>query len=122
MSIGPVFGAANVAGTSAAQRNGTDVERAQQEVTNQGRQVSGQRKAEAAEGVGSTETDNNETHDRDADGRRLWEVDAEDENAPDRQQSSAGDSADQKEQASSSVPGPKDPHGDLGNSLDLLAE
>ncbi len=118
MSVGPVSGAANVAGTSAAQRTGSDVQQTQQATTNQSRKVASQTKAEAAAGVGSTDTDHNQTSDRDADGRRLWEIDSESADAKDQDQPSDPTNPADSQQTS----GARDPHGDLGNSLDLMAE
>jgi hypothetical protein len=103
MSIGPLGAAAGTAGSPLAQMQGPDVERAQEEVGAQRRQVYHGRKAEAAAGVGEPDGEDHETHDRGADGRRPWEEQPEpeaDAGPPDLRQS-------------------KDPSEQSGNLLDL---
>jgi hypothetical protein len=103
MSIGPLGGAASVAGTPLAQAKGSDVERAHGEVGAQRRRVYHGQKAEAAAGVGQPDGEDHETADRDADGRRPWE----DQPAPEENAASQG------------VPRSKDPSRQSGNLLDL---
>ncbi len=75
MSIGPLAGlAGSVAGSPLAQTKGSDVERAQHETANLQRRVGNDLRAEDAAGIGRTDGDDHETSDRDADGRRLWEI------------------------------------------------
>ncbi len=73
MSVGPMASiAASLAGTSFAQSRGSDVERTSQDSVQRERRVASEQHAEAAAGVGVTDQDQ-ETSERDADGRRLWE-------------------------------------------------
>jgi hypothetical protein len=72
MSVGPTTFAASLAATSLSQARGSETERAQHETAAKERQIEGDRHAESAAGVGTTEGDE-ATGDRDADGRRLWE-------------------------------------------------
>ena len=101
--MGSVPGSA--AGSQLPQTKGTDIERAGQDVANQDRQIKADQKAQDAAGIGATEEDQ-ETSDRDADGRRLWE----------RRQSQqqAEGSTDEEGQTKS-----KDTSGTSGNQLDL---
>jgi hypothetical protein len=73
MSIGPTGMAASAAGTPLAQKKGSAIERAGEEVGAQRRQVYHDQKAEAAAGVGEPDGENHETAERDGDGRRPWE-------------------------------------------------
>jgi hypothetical protein len=74
MSIGSLPAVvASAAGTSLAQSKGTDVERANNEVSAQQRQTYNAMKAESAAGIGETDGQDHETAERDADGRRMWE-------------------------------------------------
>src|SRR5213079_2741897 len=74
MSIGPLASLpASLAGQALAQTHGSEVERAAQETVAQQLRASGVKKAEAAAGVGATDAEGDEAHERDADGRRLWE-------------------------------------------------
>lgn len=92
MSIGPAGFIGSFAGTPMSQSQGSDVDRARGERANQQRQVASEQQAEKAAGIGATDEDQ-AAEDRDADGRRLWEVDEqvtveqgpEDEQAPARQ-------------------------------------
>jgi hypothetical protein len=73
MSIGPLASLpASVAGQSLAQAQGSEVERAALETGAQQHRVAGEKKAEAAAGVGTTDAEG-EAQERDADGRRMWE-------------------------------------------------
>jgi hypothetical protein len=102
-SMGGVVGSA--AGAPLSQTSGSETERTQKDSAASGRQAVHEKKAADAAGIGTTEQDQ-ETSERDADGRRFWEDTAEkkpdeadDPNAPPRQA--------------------KDPTGESGNSLDL---
>jgi hypothetical protein len=77
MNVGATTGAfASAAGAPLSQLAGAETERAQKDSSAQQRQAYGDSKAERAEGIGETEQDQ-ETSERDADGRRLWEAPAE---------------------------------------------
>ncbi|HVX16379.1 MAG TPA: hypothetical protein VHC22_34655 [Pirellulales bacterium] len=102
MSVGPTTFAASLAATS-LQARGSETERAQLDTAAKERRIDGDRKAENAAGVGTTEGDE-ATSDRDADGRRLWE------RPPTRSGASATDETPE---------GPKDPTGQSGSLLDL---
>lgn len=103
MSVGPTTFAASLAATSLSQARG-DAERVQQDTAAKERQIEGDRQAESAEGVGTTDGDE-AAGDRDADGRRLWEK------PPARKESSDGD-----DELSAPI---KDPTGQSGSLLDL---
>lgn len=107
MSVGPMGMMGSVAGSHLAQTKGADVEKAQQDTTDQSRQAEFNTSAESAAGVGETEEDQ-ETSDRDADGRRLWE------SPQDRQSGGPNDT-----QQTDSTPCSKDPSGQRGTHLDL---
>ncbi len=102
-SMGIVGGAA---GSSLSQRAGSEVERTQQETAAKERQISSDKKAERAAGIGETEQDQGAS-DRDADGRRLWET-------PDD-----GNPASEQDDATQSTRHSKDPSGQSGGQLDL---
>lgn len=106
MSIGPLAGqiAASAAGSPLAQTKGGEVERAQHETMTQQRTVESSMKAEAASGIGETDSDNNMPNERDADGRRFWERILKDGRKRGEQE---------PQQA------PKDPTGQTGSQLDL---
>jgi hypothetical protein len=57
-----------------AQTKGADAERSPQEVTQHERQVQGELKSETAAGIGAADGEDKATSERDADGRRLWEL------------------------------------------------
>jgi hypothetical protein len=69
--LGGVVGSA--AGSQLSQTTGSDNERAQKESVGQERQLNTTQRAEQSAGIGQTERDQ-ETTERDADGRRLWEA------------------------------------------------
>src|SRR5438105_3790704 len=75
MSIG--FGGitGSAAGAPLSQTAGSETERAQKDSSAQHRQVDGDQRSERAAGIGQTEQDE-ESSERDADGRRLWEAPA----------------------------------------------
>ena len=107
MNIGPLGIIGSIAGSPLAQSKGSEVDRAAHDTSNQARQISAENKAEQAAGIGRTEEDQ-ESSERDADGRRLWEEQAE-ETSPDETPS--------HEDAESRRS--KDPTGDRGRQLDL---
>jgi len=108
MSVGALGGlVGSAAGAPLSQTSGSETERAQRETATQSREASAAERAERAAGIGTTEQDQ-ETNERDADGRRLWEAPAEG----------------QKDAAAAEPVGPavrqsKDPTGQCGNNLDL---
>jgi hypothetical protein len=107
MSIGMLGGiAGSVAGAPLAQAKGPDVERAQQDVGAHQRRAEGQQKAESAAGIGQTDEDQ-QTGERDADGRLPWQVPARPDDGTDE------DSAAGRPQAN-------DPDGHSGSLLDLM--
>lgn len=106
MSVGPASIVGSFAGTQMAQSQGPDVDRARGERANQQRQVSSENLAEKAAGIGATDEDQ-ATEDRDADGRRLWEIDEQ----PSQEQASEPSETD-------SHPS-RDPSGNTGSHLDL---
>ena len=71
--LGGLIGSA--AGVPLSQTAGSETERAQKESLGQSRQIDANQKAENAAGIGQTEQDQ-ESSERDADGRRLWETPA----------------------------------------------
>jgi hypothetical protein len=76
MSMGPLAGiAVSAAGVPLSQSAGGDIERVQKDALSQQRQVVSNQEAEQAAGIGQTEQDQ-ESSERDADGRRPWEAPA----------------------------------------------
>jgi hypothetical protein len=77
MSLLPLGGiVTSAAGAPLQQTVGSESERTQRDTGVQQRQVDANDRAEQAAGIGTTEEDQ-ETSERDADGRRLWEGPAE---------------------------------------------
>src|SRR4051812_48995592 len=73
MSMGPLGGiVGSAAGTSLSQTAGAETERSQRDTAAQQRQTDGNERTELAAGIGQTQEDQ-ESSERDADGRRLWE-------------------------------------------------
>ena len=106
MSVGPTGFIGSVAGTSLSQTKGTEMERTQQDASAQARQIKVDQTAENAAGIGETEQDE-QTSERDADGRRLWENPLPAEDA-------SQSSADQLQPPTS-----RDATGERGTQLDL---
>jgi hypothetical protein len=65
---------ASIAGAPAAQIAGSEVDRAKGETAAQRRAQTSEIKAEQAAGIGATDGEDHTTSDRDADGRRMWEL------------------------------------------------
>jgi hypothetical protein len=87
-----------VAGTPLAQAKGSDVERTQQDSSNQQRRVQNDTKAADAAGIGQTDGEDHEAAERDADGRRIWERIAKSkphDEAPDEQSRPSRDASGQ---------------------------
>jgi hypothetical protein len=103
-SLGIVSGLASIPSSQRAH----DAERVQHETTNQARATEAVENAAAAAGIGETEEDS-QASDRDADGRRPWEINSADQKKSDQ------------EGATSAAPPSlsKDPTGTRGNLLDL---
>jgi hypothetical protein len=103
--LGGILGSA--AGVPLSQNAGSETERAQKDSQAQHRQVDSDQRAERAAGIGQTEQDQ-ESSERDADGRRLWEAPA---------QSSKDDKSD--DASAPPVRQSKDATGQSGTQLDL---
>jgi hypothetical protein len=73
MNVGSLGIVAGTAGAGLAQRVGSDVDRAEQDAAAQKLLADAAQWAENAAGVGQTNEDQ-ETEERDADGRRPWEI------------------------------------------------
>jgi hypothetical protein len=99
----PLGLAGAAAATPLAQRQ-SETDQAQHEAASHARQASGEKQAENASGIGQTDEDQ-PAFDRDADGRRIWEIRAPREKEDDE-----------------AVPEPtqaKDTTGEVGGQLDL---
>ena len=108
MSVGPLGGVfTSVAGSPLAQTAGSDVDRTRQAASNQQRQLQALEKAEATAGIGKPDGEEHETNDRDADGRRLWEI------------GRSHGAADAEATEAPAPPLSKDASGTSGNQLDL---
>jgi len=64
----------SLAGSTIAQTRGTDVERSAQHARSQAGAIEADRQAESAAGIGRTDGEEHGASDRDADGRRAWEL------------------------------------------------
>lgn len=107
MSVGSLGLVSSVAATPLAQAKGSDLEKQTSDAAQKQRQDDSIDKAEAAAGIGKTEEES-ATSDRDADGRRPWEL-----GPPD--QRSAGETPSEP----GAPPRSKDPTGERGQALDL---
>ena len=111
MSMGPVGGVVgSAAGTSLSQTAGAETERTQRDTAAQHRQIDGKERSERASGIGQTEEDQ-ESSERDADGRRIWE-------GPAKRRKDATDEP-TVDDASAMSKQSKDPTGQSGTKLDL---
>ena len=108
MNVGPLGMIGSAAGSPLAQTKGSDVDKAAQDTAHQARQTESQQKAEKAAGIGETEQDE-QASERDADGRRVWELGDDEE----------GNKHAAQDRADDSEPRSKDPTGQRGNQLDL---
>ncbi|MBM3998130.1 MAG: hypothetical protein FJ297_01080 [Planctomycetes bacterium] len=108
MSVGPTNLASGVAATQLAQPRASE-DRGATEAADAARRLESNRSAERAEGIGQTREES-ETHDRDADGRRLWEKAAAKRSGSD--ESAAAETADRPAAS-------RDPTGQRGQQLDL---
>jgi hypothetical protein len=109
MSMAPLGGIlGSTAGAPLSQTAGSETERLQKDSLAQNRQIEANQKAERAAGIGQTEKDQ-ESSERDADGRRLWEAPLEGSDAkPDKPTESA-----------TAARQSKDATGQSGTQLDL---
>lgn len=108
MSIGPTGGiVGSAAGAPLSQTKGSDAERTVEETAQQLRRDKSNESSEKAAGIGKTDEDQ-EVSDRDADGRRIWEIDekAKHEEHEDEEEPQANRQS-------------RDASGDSGNALDL---
>jgi hypothetical protein len=107
MSVGPLGGvAANAAGAPLAQTKGSEIDRSQQAVAQSERRASNELRAETAAGIGEADGEDHEAAERDANGRRLWEV-------------PAGNKPPAPEEAPQPARQSKDASGQRGTLLDL---
>src|SRR6476620_8575431 len=105
MSMIPSSGAAGLAGIPIAQAKGTETDRAIRETANKAREVSSDKRAEDASGIGTTEEES-AAGERDADGRQILEL----RRARPKSDATPPDSAASRA---------KDPAGQSGTQLDL---
>jgi hypothetical protein len=108
MNISQLGIVATAAATQLAQLRGSETERVQQETTIYERATESTAEAEAAEGIGTT-NEEQAAADRDADGRRPWEIGPQE-----KSEGGANLSGD-----SPSSHRAKDPTGQAGSQLDL---
>jgi hypothetical protein len=108
MTMAPIGGiVTSAAGAPLSQTTGSETERVQKDALHQQRQTDTSQQAERAAGIGQTDEDQ-QSSERDADGRRLWETPAK------PQEKSA-----KEETAPIVVRQCKDPSGQSGTQLDL---
>lgn len=108
MSMGPLSGlVGSAAGAPLSQTAGSESERLQKGILSQDRKADADQKAELASGIGQTAEDQ-ESSERDADGRRLWEGSAK-----------AGKATHSADAADATARQSKDATGQSGTKLDL---
>ena len=107
MSVGSLGFVGSIAATPAAQR-GVDAERVQHDTVRQQGEAKSDLQAEKAAGIGETDGDEHDANERDADGRRPWEIAARAKKAD----------ADQNPEAPP-LRQSKDATGETGGQLDL---
>lgn len=111
MSMVPLGGlVGSAAGAPLSQTGGSETERTQKEELAQFREIEANQRSEKSAGIGQTEQDQ-ESSERDADGRRLWE-------AP-HKKGKAERGQEEADEAEASVRQSKDPSGQSGTKLDL---
>jgi hypothetical protein len=109
MGMGPLGGIiGSTAGAPLSQTGGSETERLQKDSLAQNRQIEADQKAERAAGIGQTEQDQ-ESSERDADGRRLWEAPLDPSKS----------SPEQPAELAAAVRQSKDATGQSGTQLDL---
>ncbi len=110
MTMLPMSGLlSSAAGTALSQTSGSETDRAQKESLTQIRGIEAEQHAERSAGIGQTEQDQ-ESSERDADGRRLWEVPV---NAKKKNAEQLSDGVAESRQS-------KDATGQSGTKLDLM--
>ena len=108
MTMAPLGGiVSSAAGAPLSQTAGTESERAQRDSSTLQRQVDSNQQAERAAGIGQTHEDQ-ESSERDADGRRLWEAPA-----------TGGNKLKKDEAVDAAARQSKDASGQSGTRLDL---
>jgi hypothetical protein len=108
MTMVPLGGLlSSTAGTAISQTAGSETERTQKDALAYRSSADAEQRAERSAGIGQTEQDQ-ETSERDADGRRLWEKSADSKKQPDAVTETEVD-----------VRQSKDPTGQAGTQLDL---
>ena len=106
MSIGSLGIVGSLAGTPLAQK-GPEADKVQKEAADRSRQTDAEVRAEMAAGIGQTEEES-QASERDADGRRPWEVPARK-----KEEERAADPA-----VDASIPA-RDPSGERGGLIDI---
>jgi len=110
MTMAPLGGiVSSAAGAPLSQTAGSEAERAQKEALTQHRQIDADLLAEKAAGIGQTDEDQ-ESSERDADGRRLWEAPAGADKNKDNKNADAAENIARQS---------KDATGQSGTQLDL---
>jgi hypothetical protein len=113
MTMVPLHGTlSSAAGSALSQTAGSETERSQKDAVSQRRAADANEHAEQSAGIGQTEQDQ-ETSERDADGRRLWERPGEQGRKADSDDSKPATGTDVQIRQS------KDPTGQSGTKLDL---
>ena len=107
MSIGSLGIVGSLSGTPLAQK-GPESDKVQKEATDRSRQTDADVRAELAAGIGQTEEES-QASERDADGRRPWEV-------PGRKK---GEEPAPEDAADGGLPAAKDPSGERGGLIDV---
>ena len=105
MSIGSLGGVSSLVASPVAQRT-SDTEKTQAATSEKSRADAAVEYAEQAGGIGETKEES-ESSDRDADGRRLWEMNEQQKAAAEEEVAEAAKAA-------------KDPTGAAGRELDLI--
>jgi hypothetical protein len=108
MSIGPLGGILSSAAGSQSAQSGSDVARNRQDAVHHNRQVKLDGHADNTAGIAETDGEEHQSDDRDADGRRPWEIHAKEGKA--KQAESTPDSG---------APRSRDATGMSGSQLDL---
>jgi hypothetical protein len=111
MSIGFGGVVGSAAGAPLSQTTGSETERAQKDSLANQRQIDSNERSARAAGIGQTEQDQ-QSSERDADGRRLWEAPAKRPNDEEQNQADGEDPTAASRQS-------KDPTGQSGTQLDL---
>jgi hypothetical protein len=105
MSIGPL-GILGSVSAAPAQASGAEAAKGRADAAVQARHAQNAQKTEDAAGIGKTDGEEHSANERDADGRRVWELNAADKRPAAEQPSPAA--------------GPsRDPTGQAGTQLDL---